>query len=329
MSAASRSGRPKSSSRETLAEAACELFLEQGFEATSIADITSRAGVSRSSFFNYFGSKSDILWASLDERNAALEERLAGDEARDAATDVRAGVAAIAEGFTPDSLALAFVNATAMGLEAELEREASIRRARIARVVAERLRRGGVERIDAEVAAAAWAGAVLASLEAWAHDGAGRTSLERFFARAAVMAYTATRVGRTGAVRQLRLVVRAPDFDDALAFYRDVVGMPQSDAYEAEGGARVVILDAGRATLELSNPAQVEYIDRVETDGGVSDRLRVALEVEDTTTVVERLTSAGAEVEASARITPWRSLNARLRGPADLQLTVFQELGPA
>jgi AcrR family transcriptional regulator/catechol 2,3-dioxygenase-like lactoylglutathione lyase family enzyme len=329
MSAASRSGRPKSSSRETLAEAACELFLEQGFEATSIADITSRAGVSRSSFFNYFGSKSDILWASLDERIAALEDRLAGDEARDAAADVRAGIAAIAEGFAPDSLALGFRNATAMGLEAELEREASVRRARIARIVAERLRRGGAERIDAEVAAAAWAGAVLASLEAWAHDGAGRTSLERFFARAAVTAYAATRFGPTGVVRQLRLVVRAPDFDDALAFYRDAVGMPQSEAFEAEGGARVVILDAGRATLELSNPAQVDYIDRVETDGGVSDRLRVALEVDDTTAVVERLASAGAEVEASARVTPWRSLNARLRGPADLQLTVFQELGPA
>ena len=39
--------------------------------------------------------------------------------------------------------------------------------------------------------------------------------------------------------------------------------------------------------------------------------------------------AAGAAVEASARETPWRSLNARLRGPADLQLTLFQELGPA
>ena len=68
-----RVGRPKASSRETLAEAACELFLEQGFEATSIADITSRAGVSRSSFFNYFASKSDVLWAGLDERLTSLE----------------------------------------------------------------------------------------------------------------------------------------------------------------------------------------------------------------------------------------------------------------
>ncbi|MGB4138172.1 MAG: TetR/AcrR family transcriptional regulator, partial [Microbacterium sp.] len=68
MSSVSRAGRPRSSSRETLAEAACELFLEQGYESTSIADIARRAGVSRSSFFNYFASKSDVLWSGLDAR---------------------------------------------------------------------------------------------------------------------------------------------------------------------------------------------------------------------------------------------------------------------
>ena len=130
-------------------------------------------------------------------------------------------------------------------------------------------------------------------------------------------------------MRQLRVVVQAPDFDDTLAFYRDVLGMPQAEAYEAEGGARVAILDAGRATLELANPAQVAFIDRVETDGVPSDRIRVALEVGDTAGVAERLVDGGAALEASARETPWRSLNARLRGPADLQLTLFQELGPA
>ena len=116
-------------------------------------------------------------------------------------------------------------------------------------------------------------------------------------------------------VRQLRVVVTAEEFDEALAFYRDVVGMPQTEAYEAEGGARVAILDAGRATLELANPAQVRFIDRVETDGDApSDRIRIALEVDDTAAVVARLEAGGAVVEASARQTPWRSLNARLRG---------------
>ncbi|GAA1913790.1 hypothetical protein GCM10009775_03080 [Microbacterium aoyamense] len=325
MSTEPRAGRPRSSSRETLAEAACELFLEQGFEATSVVDIAQRAGVSRSSFFNYFGSKSDILWSGLDARIGALESRLRADETMDAAASVRAAVVAVASGFTPDPLALAIVNTAAMGLEIELEREAAVRRARIASAVADRLVRGGRDRLAADITGAAWGGAVLAAIEAWARDGAGRTSLARFIERAASLAAG----DPAGAVRQLRLVVQAPEFEEALAFYRDVVGMPQAEAYEADGGARVVILDAGRATLELANLAQVAFIDGVETDGDApSERLRVGLEVADTAGAVERLAAGGAAVEASARETPWRSLNARLRGPADLQLTLFQELGP-
>ena len=324
-----RAGRPRASSRETLAEAACELFLEQGFEATTIADITRRAGVSRSSFFNYFASKSDILWSGLDERVGDFESHLDGQEGTDAAAGVRAAAMSLSEDFAPDSLALALVNAAAMGLAEELEREASFRRSRIARAVTGRLMRAGADRLQADVAGAAWGGAVLAAVDAWAHDGAGRTSLARFVSRAADAAAPATAVLAAGAVRQLRVVVQAPDFDATLAFYRDVVGMPQAEAYEAEGGARVAILDAGRATLELANLAQVAFIDGVETDGGSSDRIRIALEVDDTASVLDRLADAGAEVEASARETPWRSVNARLRAPADLQLTLFQELGPA
>ncbi|HRP99985.1 MAG TPA: VOC family protein, partial [Terrimesophilobacter sp.] len=64
-------------------------------------------------------------------------------------------------------------------------------------------------------------------------------------------------------VHQLRVVVKADDFEEALTFYRDVLGMPEEESYEGDGGARVAILGAGRATLELSNPAQVDLIDRV------------------------------------------------------------------
>jgi len=128
-------------------------------------------------------------------------------------------------------------------------------------------------------------------------------------------------------VRQLRLVVRVDgDFDAALAFYRDALGLPVEESFEGEGDARVVILDAGRATLELANPAQVEMIDRVETDGVTSPRLRVAFEVEDADGVTRTLVEHGAELRASPRETPWRSLNSRLDAPGDLQLTVFEEL---
>ncbi|WP_137844896.1 TetR family transcriptional regulator [Microbacterium sp. 2FI] len=328
MTSTGRAGRPKASSRETLAEAACELFLEQGYEATTIIDITTRAGVSRSSFFNYFSTKADVLWAGLDERIETLERRLAIDEGTDAAASVRAAIVSLGDDFAPDSFALSVVSSTAMGIADELEREASLRRSRLARAVSERLTRAGADRLHADIAGAAWGGAVIAALEAWARDGAGRTSLRRFLARAADAASVVPAVPAAGSVRQLRVVVQAPDFEAALAFYRDAVGMPQAEAYEADGGARVVILDAGRATLELANAAQVAFIDTVETDGGASDPIRLGLEVEDTHAAAEALAAAGADVEASARQTPWRSLNARLRGPAGLQLTLFQELGP-
>ena len=63
---------------------------------------------------------------------------------------------------------------------------------------------------------------------------------------------------------QLRLVVETVDFDAALAFYRDALGLPELAAFAGRGDARVAILDVRRATLELANPAQKRMIDRVE-----------------------------------------------------------------
>ncbi|NYJ08788.1 VOC family protein [Petropleomorpha daqingensis] len=129
-------------------------------------------------------------------------------------------------------------------------------------------------------------------------------------------------------VRQLRLVVEAEDYEAAVRFYRDVLGLPVEDAFEAPGGAHVTILDAGRATLELANPAQKRYIDEVEVGRPVAPRMRVAFEVDDAQRVTDDLVQAGADVVAPPTETPWRSLNARLDAPAGLHVTVFQELDP-
>lgn len=127
-------------------------------------------------------------------------------------------------------------------------------------------------------------------------------------------------------VRQLRLVVTAEDYDAALHFYRDVLGLPQEAAFAAEGG-RVTILDAGRATLEITDPPHAAYIDRVEVGRRVAGHVRVAFEVADSAATTQRLVGAGAELIAAPRRTPWESLNARLEAPAGLQITIFQELG--
>lgn len=128
-------------------------------------------------------------------------------------------------------------------------------------------------------------------------------------------------------VRQMRLVVTADDYDDALRFYRDALGMPELGAFTA-GGGHVTILDAGRGTLELTDPVNAAYIDRVEVGERVAGHIRVAFEVDDTASATSRLADAGARVIAAPVVTPWRSLNARLEGPAGLQLTLFEELDP-
>lgn len=127
-------------------------------------------------------------------------------------------------------------------------------------------------------------------------------------------------------VLQMRLVVEAADYEEAVAFYRDVLGLSEELVVEGERGEKVTILDAGRATLELSNPAQVAMIDGVEVGRRVSPRLRVCFEVTDAEGTTRRLVQAGADLIAEPTVTPWQSLNARLAAPADLQVTVFEEL---
>jgi predicted enzyme related to lactoylglutathione lyase len=130
-------------------------------------------------------------------------------------------------------------------------------------------------------------------------------------------------------VRQLRLVVTAEDYDEAVRFYRDVLGLAEEGAFTEPGGGRVTILDAGRATLELTDPRHAGYIDQVEVGRRVAGHIRVALEVDDSPSVTDRLVEAGAELIAAPTRTPWNSLNARLSAPGALQLTLFTELDDA
>lgn len=169
----SRIGRPRVSSQEVIAEAACELFLEQGYDATSISDITRRAGVARSSFFNYFTAKSAVLWAGFDERaDAALSLVRCG-------APVAEALDSIGHGLDPDALALAITNADAMGIADELDRDRAVRQFRLQRELATRLVGDGMPQLAADVRAGALSAAVLAAVWAWAdRTGTGRPLTE-------------------------------------------------------------------------------------------------------------------------------------------------------
>ena len=126
---------------------------------------------------------------------------------------------------------------------------------------------------------------------------------------------------------ELRLVVTAEDYDEALRFYRDALRLPEIAAFD-DGAGRVSILDAGRATLELSDVGHAEHIDRLEVGRRVAGHIRVAFGVADAVATTDRLVHAGATLIAAPVETPWRSLNSRLEGPAGLQLTLFEALAP-
>lgn len=135
-------------------------------------------------------------------------------------------------------------------------------------------------------------------------------------------------MGSRPEVRQLRLVVETEDFEQAVSFYRDVLGLTEEFFVESEGGALVMALQAGRATLEIINPAQRLLIDQLEVGREVSRKIRVAFEVSDADSATERLVEGGAGLIAPPTRTPWESLNSRLEAPGGLQITLFEEIGP-
>ena len=123
-------------------------------------------------------------------------------------------------------------------------------------------------------------------------------------------------------VTELRVAFTVEDFDQALAFYRDVLGLQQVADWSSAAG-RVVVLDAGRATLELFDRAQAEAVDAIEAGRRVSGPVRFALRVADSEAVAARLVAAGAERVAPPVTTPWGDRNARVQAPDGMQLTLF------
>jgi lactoylglutathione lyase len=123
-------------------------------------------------------------------------------------------------------------------------------------------------------------------------------------------------------VTELRVALTVEDFDEALRFYRDALGLEQTADWSSENG-RVVLLEAGRATLELMDEHQAALIDEVEAGQRVSGAVRLAVEVTDSEETARRLVAAGAEQVAPPVTTPWGDCNARVRTPDGMQLTLF------
>ena len=176
-------GRPRASSQGMLEEAASELILEQGYAKTTIEQITQRAGVSRNTFFNYFGQKSELLWIELDASLAALTEALAAtEEGTDPLTAVETALVTTARGFATERTPLVLTQHEVMGIDDELSAAGLSRALRHADAIELFLQvhLPGATALLPRAIALAVVGAAAAAVGAWAVAGPDREPLDSY-----------------------------------------------------------------------------------------------------------------------------------------------------
>lgn len=146
-------GRWKPGAGDRLREAALSLYLERGFEQTTVADIAERAGVTARTFFRYFADKREALFndaAALEERSlAALEEVPVTASALDAVAAVLDTVAQLVGG----DRELARKRQAVIMANAELRERELAKLTSLSAALADRLRQRGVGEIEASLAA--------------------------------------------------------------------------------------------------------------------------------------------------------------------------------
>jgi methylmalonyl-CoA/ethylmalonyl-CoA epimerase len=123
-------------------------------------------------------------------------------------------------------------------------------------------------------------------------------------------------------VTEFRVALTVENFEEAVRFYRDVLGLEQIADFSGEDG-RAILLAGGRATLELFDEAQAAKVDAIEAGHRVSGTVRLALEVPDSEETARRLIAAGATEVAPPVTAPWGDRNARVQAPDGMQLTLF------
>lgn len=128
-------------------------------------------------------------------------------------------------------------------------------------------------------------------------------------------------------VHEMRIAMTVAQYEEAVAFYRDALGLPEVESWDRPDG-RGTILDAGHATLELFDPRMAESLDAIEVGRRVSGTIRFALEVDDSIATAARLVEHGATREAEVVVTSWGDQNVRVRAPDGMQLTLFTHLDP-
>ena len=169
--------RKRQQTRERLIEAAMALFLDRGFEATTLDDIAAAADISRRSFFHYFASKEDVVFAWHEETMVALVAAVAARPAKESMlTAAENAITAIARELDSDeAIAIARLKHDNPALQARDQ----LKYEQLERALAEALARRAGRKSDmlhARLVAMIATGAMRIGGEVWAAEGAREKS---------------------------------------------------------------------------------------------------------------------------------------------------------
>jgi AcrR family transcriptional regulator len=156
-----------------LSEAALQLYVERGFEQTTVAEIAARAGLTARTFFRHFADKREVLFARSSDLQAHLVDALAA--APKSASPMQAvgaalDAAAAALGQHPEHSRL---RQSVIDSNAELRERELIKMASLSAALAQGLRRRGVPEPDASLAAEAGIVVLRVAFERWLGEPSG------------------------------------------------------------------------------------------------------------------------------------------------------------
>lgn len=127
-------------------------------------------------------------------------------------------------------------------------------------------------------------------------------------------------------ILELRVAVTTADYERLVKFYCEGLGLEPAAIWN-NGQGKALVLDMGRATLEIFDEAQAETVDEIEAGKRLSGPIRFALQVPDLASAMDRLIANGARLVHQPIITPWGDHNVRLQDPDGMQITLFQTGG--
>ena len=122
---------------------------------------------------------------------------------------------------------------------------------------------------------------------------------------------------------ELRVALTTRDYERSVKFYTEGLGIEPAQIWDNDQG-QALILNMGKATLEIFDETQAETIDEIEAGQRISGQIRFALQVPDLKTAMERLLAHGARLVHPPVVTPWGDYNVRLEDPDGMQITLFQ-----